>query len=287
MASIREKELRGNSCLADNKFFVPPKELLRPNEIPSVSVVGKTLPEAWENAVLVTLAEGCRMPTQYDADEDPESKVVSMSLMVAEPFAEPRIHKCIPDSFEGLDTYMQEVVFGIHDDRIREGGWSYSYHDRLFNYPTPEGGFDQIAKMCELLAGTPFTRRAQAITWNPAVDLGHHEPPCLQRIWCQIIKSEEGLLLEMNTDWRSRDAFKAAFMNMYALTELQRQMAKRISALRGEKIKVGRYFDKSDNFHIYGSYIRRGEMDGFIQSISKRPFEDRVIDSRTVFESSN
>lgn len=264
------------------RVFVTPGEILKPNEIPSVMVVGKNLPEVWENSVLATMEFGCQMPTQYDSEFDPESRVTSMVMVVGNPFNEPRIHKCIPDSFEGLDTYMREVVYGIHDDRVREGGWSYSYHDRLRNYPG-ELRVDQIEQMCKLLAETPFTRRAQAITWNPVADLGHHEPPCLQRVWCQVVRSGEELLLEMNTNWRSRDAFKAAYMNMFALTELQRQMALRISELGGKTIGVGRYYDQSDNFHIYGSYLRRGEMEGFLKSIDKRTFEQRTADSSVVF----
>ena len=115
------------------RVFVTPQEILRPNEIPSVMVVGETLPEVWENAVLATMEFGCQMPTQYDQNFDPESKVVTMMMMVSDPFAQPRIHKCIPDSLEGLRDYTAEVTEGLHSERVE--GWSYSYHDRLTNWP--------------------------------------------------------------------------------------------------------------------------------------------------------
>ena len=67
-------------------------------------------------------------------------------------------------------------------------------------------------------------------------------PPCLQRIWCKIVDDE---WLEMHTSWRSRDAYNAAFMNMYALTLLQRMIADKIG------VKVGRYVDDSDSYHVY------------------------------------
>jgi thymidylate synthase len=279
--------------MSNVRVFVCPKELLRPNEIPSVSVAAETLAEAWESAVLATLDAGCQIPTEYDQDFDPQSRVVTMQLLVAKPFAEPRIHKCMPDSFEGLEMYVQEVVAGVHDGRIREGGWSYSYHDRLRRWPGIDGyaklpvdasvelpRVDQIDEIIQHLARTPHTRRAQAIVWNPLMDAGHHEPPCLQRIWCQLVRSEgDALLLEMNTHWRSRDAFKAAFMNIFAITELQRQMAQAIGERLGRPVEVGRYCDMTDNFHIYGSYIRRGEMDAFLQSIQKRSFAERTMRS--------
>jgi thymidylate synthase len=81
----------------------------------------------------------------------------------------------------------------------------------------------------------------------------------------------------MNTHWRSRDAFKAAFMNMFALTDLQRFVAEAISDRMGEKIEVGRYVDITDSFHIYGSYYN--EFKGFLDMVKKRDFKDRVWDS--------
>jgi thymidylate synthase len=59
----------------------------------------------------------------------------------------------------------------------------------------------------------------------------------------------------MNTHWRSRDAYKASFMNIFALTDLQKTMAEKISKKLGAEVSVGRYVDISDSFHIYGSYF--------------------------------
>jgi len=268
---------------------------LRPNELPAITVYGACLPEAWETAVLAVWEHGAAMPTEYDVDIDPESKVASMMMVVGEPLAEPRIHRAFPDGLAGLAIYTAEVVDGVHDGRIREGGWSYSYHDRLRNWPGVDGyralegllpdgeqgapHVDQIEVLAAKLAETPHSRRAQAITWNPLADACHHEPPCLQRVWCQVVRSGEGYLLEMNTHWRSRDGFKAAFMNIYALTELQRQIAERVAALSGRPVGVGRYVDVTDNFHLYGSYIRNEEIQGFVQSIGKRSFAARTFRS--------
>jgi len=235
------------------------------------------------------------MPTEYDVDIDPESRVASMIMVIADPLAEPRIHRAFPDGLEGLATYTAEVVDGVHDGRIRGEGWSYSYHDRLCNWPGVDGygplasvlaggieavpHIDQIEVLAAKLAETPHSRRAQAITWNPPVDSCHHEPPCLQRIWCQVVRSGEGYLLEMNSHWRSRDGFKAAFMNIYAISELQRRIAARVAELAGRPVGVGRYLDVTDNFHLYGSYIRNEEIQGFVQSIGRRSFAARTFRS--------
>lgn len=307
----------------EGKVFSPPKEAFAPNEIPTVAVWGDTLPETWENAVLAAYEFGAHIPTEYDQDVDPESRDVTMMMTVAKPFAEPRIHRAIPDSFEGLAVYVAEVVDGVHDHWVnRKGhGWSYSYHDRLFNWPglfswdeilkgkkievpyintldklmsklaekqyarrnqsiTVEvPNVNQVDKLITKLAQTPYSRRAQAITWVPQVDQPDPEPPCLQRIWCRLAKNESGYLLEMNTHWRSNDALKAAFMNTFALTELQKDIAEEIGKRMGKEIGVGRYVGMMDSFHIYGSYERKNEIATFVSQVEKMPFERRIIRS--------
>jgi len=44
---------------------------------------------------------------------------------------------------------------------------------------------------------------------------------------------------------RSNDALKAAYMNMYAFTELQRYVAQRLG------VEVGRYIHVADSYHVY------------------------------------
>ena len=271
--------------LVANRKIAVNKEGLSSNEIPSIAVWGETLPEVWENAVLATLVFGANIPTEYDQEVDPESKDATVMLTITNPLGEPRIHKALPCGYDDLEVYVREVIDGVHDHRVGSRGWSYSYHDRLVNWPgkgSEEFNFpaiNQIDELAKKLAQVPHSRRAQAITWMPLVDSRHHEPPCLQRIWGRVVGSEEKYLLEMNTHWRSRDAFKASFMNIYALTLLQQEIAEKVSELSGKEIKVGRYIDVSDSFHIYGSYIRRGEMARFLKNIQEKPFVSRTARS--------
>lgn len=262
------------------------KELppLRPGEIPSISVSGDTLPEAWEESVMATWELGTSIPTEYDQEIDPDSKDSTMMIVVVNPLKEPRIHLNLPDSLGGLEKYRQEVVDGISDYKVGETGYSYSYHDRMKNWPGIGSwdlqNIDQIDALLKKLAQTPHSRRAQAITWYPPIDKEHDEPPCLQRVWCRVVRSDkETYLLEMNTHWRSRDALKAAFMNMYALTDLQRVMAEKLSQMSRKRVEVGRYVDISDSYHIYGSYYRKKDMERFMQSIEKRTFKQRTMES--------
>jgi len=80
----------------------------------------------------------------------------------------------------------------------------------------------------------------------------------------------------MNVRFRSNDAYKAAFMNIFALVEMQRRIATRISALSGRGVRVGRYCHVADSYHIYGSYFREFE-ERFLRALERRTFEQRTM----------
>lgn len=247
------------------------------NGIPVLMVEEDTLPAAWERAVIEVWRNGIAVKTEYDKPADPPSKDSTMIIVIREPLKEPRIHRAFPGSLEDLEVYRQEVLLGIHDHWIRpeEGKWTYTYHKRLFDYEMEDERIDQIDSIIQKLAEVPYSRRAQAVTWNVKLDAPTDDPPCLQRLWFRMTQDDGGRYrLNLNTHWRSRDAFKASFMNIFALTDLQRMVAGRISEVRGDDVTVGRYVDISDSFHIYGSY--HAEFRNFLQTVEKRSFEDRV-----------
>jgi thymidylate synthase len=247
--------------------------------IPTLFVTGKTLPEAWEKAVLECWRKGAAIRTEYDKPSDPPSRDCTMMWVVEDPLAEPRIHRAFPGGLEDLEIYRQEVVDGVHDHWIapEEGKWTYTYHKRLFAYETEGRTIDQIEYLVDKLSRSGHSRRAQAITWNvflPPTD----DPPCLQRVWCRLLDDEHGRpVLNMNTHWRSRDAYKAAYMNVFALTDLQRIIAGRVGERMGKPVRVGRYADLVDSFHIYGSYFH--DFEGFLKLVEKRSFAERTWDS--------
>lgn len=248
--------------------------------IPTLFVTGKNLAESWEKAVLACWQDGVSIKTEYDKPGDPPSKDCTMMWVVEDPYAEPRIHRAFPGGLEDLEVYRQEVVKGVHDHWIapEEGKWTYTYHQRLFAFEIESQVVDQINYTIEKLAKAPHTRRAQAITWNPKTDPPTFDPPCLQRVWCRILPDEnEKLVLNMNTHWRSRDAYKAAYMNAFALTDLQREIAEQVSEKIKKPVKCGRYTDIVDSFHIYGSYFE--SFKGFLLSVENRTFEQRTWNS--------
>jgi len=233
----------------------------------SIHVVEDSLPLAWEKAVITCWREGEGFPTEYDRSEDPNSRDVTALIHVKKPFDEPRIHRAFPGGLDDLEKYRCEVLYGVHDHWIdpAAGKWEYTYHERLFAYEVPGGGLvDQIAAAVERLKTVPFTRRAQAVTWQVWNDLDIDDPACLQRLWFRISQGR----LHMNIHMRSNDAFKAAFMNMYAFTEIQRIMAAELGT------EVGEYMHIADSFHIYGSYF--DEFKGFLKTVAARSEDQRV-----------
>jgi thymidylate synthase len=253
------------------------------NGIPVLEARGDSIARLWENSLVTLYHEGCAIKTQYDKLGDPPSKDATMLLVVDDPLAEPMIHLDFPGGFEQLQEYVMEVCDGIKDHCVRDPEdpedtrWEYTYHQRLFRYDVPGlDPTDQIEQVCQQLAQTPYSRRAQAITWKVWEDNACYDPACLQSIWCRITHDDDQSLLNMNVRFRSNDAYKAAFMNIFALVQLQRRIAQRIEQLAGIPIRLGRYCHLADSYHIYGSNLR--EFEGrFLNMLEKRTFEKRTM----------
>jgi thymidylate synthase len=234
----------------------------------SIHIVEAHLPLAWEKAVIACWKVGERFPTEYDKPGDPNSRDVTALIHVTDPFAEPRIHRAFPGGLEDLEKYRAEVLYGVHDHWIdpEAGKWEYTYHERLRAYEVPARGvYDQLAGAVEKLKAVPYTRRAQAVTWQVWNDMNIDDPACLQRLWFRISDGR----LHMNVHIRSNDAFKAAFMNMFVFTELQRHLAAEVG------VQPGEYMHVADSFHIYGSYF--DEFEGFLKMARTRGLEKRTF----------
>ncbi len=262
----------------------------RQGSIPVLTVRGKSLAEAWENSLLALHGEGAEIRTEYDEKDasgrfvHPPSLDATMIMVTEDPASEPLIHRAFPGGLEDLEEYRQEVLDGIKDHWVRDPNdpadkrWEYTYHARLFAYGVPGRGepTDQLARALEKLAGAPYTRRAQAITWQVWSDPDCYDPPCLQSIWLRVGEDEAGeWLLNMNVRFRSRDAYDAAFMNCFALISLQKKLAGQLSEKAGRKVKLGRYCDMSDSYHVYGRRREHFE-DSFLRLVRERSFEERT-----------
>lgn len=104
---------------------------------------------------------------------------------------------------------------------------------------------NQIQYIIQKLKESPYSRRAQAITWRPLVDPFHIDPPCLQRIYMRIKENK----LVMHTTWRSRDLFRAWEANVNGMIRIQKYVADQLG------VEAGHYLDFSNSLHIYGNTI--------------------------------
>lgn len=253
------------------------------NGIPILHVEADCIARAWEESLIELYKKGCDIKTQYDKPDDPPSKDATMIIAITEPLKEPMIHKDFPGGPEDLQEYVMEVCEGIKDHLVRNPNdpedtrWEYTYHQRLFAYEAPTfKSFDQIEMLCQKLAETPYTRRAQAITWKVWEDNSCYDPACLQSIWTRVTEENSESVLNMNVRFRSNDAYKAAFMNIFALVQLQKRIAERISEISGKPVQVGRYCHMVDSYHLYGSYFQEFEK-RFLRALETRAFERRTM----------
>ena len=258
---------------------------------PVLFISAKTLPEAFTRTLKAVWENGCDIATEYDRSGDPPSKDATVMIEIEAPLAEPRFHMYGgPADIVELEIYRLEVVHGVHNhwvDRygeIDERLWRYSYHERLFEYNTGDDiAVNQIEGLIQKMVDTPslYSRRFNVITWIPAIDPDLGDPPCLQRLHFRWLPGEDGAwVLNMNSDWRSRDLLKAWYMNVWAITDIQRFVAKKVGELRGIKTKVGRYVDKSDSLHIYGSYFDgAGSVEMVLRKLEQESPEQMYVDS--------
>ncbi len=260
------------------------------NGIPVLHVEADGIARGWEESLIELNRNGCNIRTQYDKEQDPPSKDCTMVLTIRDPLCEPMIHMDFPGGPIELQEYVMEMCDGIKDHLLRnpedpaDTRWEYTYHRRLFAYDVPgKNPSDQIETMCQKLADVHYTRRAQAITWKVWEDNDCFDPACLQSLWGRVTEENGVWYFSMNARFRSNDAYKAAFMNIFALVQLQKRMAERISTLSGKSIRIGRYCHMADSYHIYGSSFREFES-RFLGALKKRTFEQRTMSYESVRE---
>ena len=237
------------------------------NYIWSTQISTRTFPDAWDAIFEEIYLFGTRIETPkhqdgitilgWDAD---------INVCVLEPRAEPWFHKLsITDTPLECESYRLEVIYGIHDEWIGHG-WDYTYHERLRKHKTFDGKtIDWVTLNLERIVddykkkGRMSGRDYAGFTGYPT-DNELDDKPCLQHIQWRITESNSQFYLHQFVYFRSRDFFKAWHENAYALSDLQRLMAKWLSERLEIEINVGSYYDHSSSLHIYGLYENENEL---------------------------
>ena len=250
------------------------------DDIPVICVNDRSIAGTWERSLTKLYYEGCNIKTEYDNPNDPPSIDATMILTVLDPLSESMIHRDLPGGLEDLQEYVMEVCDGIKDhwvDPLSNTKWQYTYHQRFTKFYGIDSVINQLDNMVNKLAENPYSRRAQAITWDIEEDNKLNDPPCVQSIWGRIVNDK----FCMNVRIRSNDAYRAAPMNLFAFTMLQQKMAQQISTETRKNIRVGRLCWMADSYHIYGKDLKEFEQ-RFLKSIEKRTFEERTFEYKKV-----
>lgn len=206
------------------------------------SFVFSNIATAHEKIVKHIVANGYPILTE-DKEETIECEPISITIK--KPMAEPRISGHSPFREAYMEKYSDSLINGYESS-----DFSYDYHTRLYSYQGCQRiqkdydmqMYDQVALMETQLARNKTTRRAQAITWNPAVDPFMKDCPCLQLIQC-VIRDDH---LNMNVVFRSNDMLMAFGANAYALTKMQESILTSVDAIR-----LNKYYLKPLNMGSY------------------------------------
>ena len=200
------------------------------DRLPTIHVVRRTLPEAWEDAVMAVMGIGQEIHTHYDPRSgDGEyasfpSIEATVMMRIEEPFGEPRFHKHYLGGWLGFGDYKAEIE-GVKDpwmispadvaEKMKQGRfdevkgderWNYTYSQRMRAYPyfDMEGGLrtiNQLKSVVDNLVRNPTSRSAQCITWDPRWDHNdeqmpgfkwdQYHSPCLQRFWFRLVRRRD------------------------------------------------------------------------------------------------
>lgn len=191
-------------------------------------IIGYGLPEAYHKSLIILEKLGEESDC---ADWGCKQKEISVTIEVLKLFKEPMISKCFIGGAADLQQYVMEMLDGILDFEVEKGNWAYTYHQRYT---------DQIPFIIEELKRNPGSRRAVMMIRDKS-DIGSEDPACLQHIQYFIRDGK----LYCKVLFRSNDACKAAFMNMFALIMLQKRIADALG------VEVGSYTHRANSYHCY------------------------------------
>lgn len=205
-------------------------------------VYGETLPQAYHNSLLL-LREAPVIPCP---DWETTQKEVSMTMVVNKPLMDNMISRLFFGDPASLEQYRQEMLDGIFDFVIKDGKWSYTYHNRMAAYPIrTDHKIDyasQIGFVINELTRNPWSRRAVIDIRDNSQDMYNEDPACWQHAQFFIRDNNK---LHMKVLFRSNDACKAAFMNAFALIQLQARIADTLG------VEVGTYTHRANSYHCY------------------------------------
>ena len=247
---------------------------------------GNGIPEAWENSLIKLNNEGLWYERSGRKDKGRLHLDSTMTIEIIDPINYSFMHSFGGYGWEQIFEYQMEML-GAKDsfeDRKGESNrWPYQYHERLADYPGTTMNINQIEEgIIKKLAQRPDTKQSNAITWVPERDNYSIDPPCLQRIWCGLVPlddPEKGpFALNMNYNFRSRNAMIAAPWNMAGLLAIQTYILNRLKEETGFEIQHARLVDFTDSYHVKAD--DQSKLETFMKKLTESKKRREEIDQR-------
>lgn len=261
--------------------------------LPVLYARGNSIPEAWEASVVKLYNEGLLWHREGRKDKGRQTLDSSMTIEIANPDSDLFMHKYMTSDPEALLDYQLEIL-GAKDAWVHtEPGstkWPYHYHERLATYPGTKGLVNQIERIIDGISNERWSRGHNMITWVPERDFDSVDPPCLQKLWFEVIPDElaedNSFRLNMNYIFRSRNVMIAAPMNMVGLHTLYTHIKNKVIEKSGMNLKTGRIVDFVDSYHVSAQdmHILNDFMARYNKSMEKgESSEDRCLSREICF----
>ncbi len=180
-----------------------------PSEMTGYKVTGKSIGDVWLSLLDLIMKLGVEKRSEHTEKQRELLNVVS----VIEDDGD--IEEYFSFGKNEVKWYSPTITTATKPE-----GVSYTYGERLFR---KVDGNDQVAIAVERLKKNPYSRRAVAFTLS-LDDLKSENPPCLM----QVLWNMQFNRLYQTVVFRSHDIFGSWPMNMFALRQLQRNVAEKI-----------------------------------------------------------
>ncbi len=222
-------------------FIFPEPQKTENMELSSESSVftvrrGK-IAEGWIDILKNIMAFGKIKGSQYG---ERQKEIIDLITIVEdESLNNPYLPDYLKLTKKQIDDYIPTLITAKKVE-----GTKYTYGQRLRDYEA----IDQVQDIIDLIAKTPFSRRAVASTWKVEIDRQSENPPCLDLVQALVQNSR----LFFTVYIRSNDMFLGWPENAFGVLALQKLIIDEVNKKNPElKLQKGSVIIISASAHIY------------------------------------
>ncbi|MBI4182190.1 MAG: thymidylate synthase [Candidatus Aenigmarchaeota archaeon] len=201
-------------------------------------VRGKTIADAWVQALDVILRFGRESGTHYD---EPQREILNLlSIIEEEDPARLHIPPYLPCDAQRVQEYIPRITRDLPGGTHQN---AYTYGSRMRSW----FGSDQVQRAVAKLAREPISRAVVVGLWDATKDLEIGGSPCLNHVWFRL----DGDRLTMTCIFRSHDMFEGYPENAFGLRMLQEEVRAELSQRLRLPLRLGELMILSQSAHLY------------------------------------